>query len=287
MAAPTTMSEGKPPALLDAALVNAYAEEVSGDLAFDHVAVLSTMHRLTATAAFDSAAAYVASNARASGLKVDVHDYPADGKTEFWTWLTFPRWEATAGDLSWVEPGKGLITSFTKTPVSLAEYSSSADVATEVVDVGTGNRDSDYTGKDVRGKLVFTTGFPSMVYQRAVVQRGAVGIITWYTELTQLDAAAWLSIPIARGDVPPLPKTFAFVLSYFQGRTIKRALDSGKPVRLHARVAASTSAGHYRVVSATIAGTDPKAREVWFSAHLDHQKPGANDNASGSAVLLE
>jgi hypothetical protein len=43
----------------------------------------------------------------------------------------------------------------------------------------------------------------------------------------------------------------------------------------------------YDVVSAVLPGTDPAAGEVVLTAHLCHQEPGANDNASGSAAILE
>jgi hypothetical protein len=43
------------------------------------------------------------------------------------------------------------------------------------------------------------------------------------------------------------------------------------------------------VVTATIPGADPKleGEEIAFSCHLDHQRPGANDNASGCVTILE
>jgi len=42
-------------------------------------------------------------------------------------------------------------------------------------------------------------------------------------------------------------------------------------------------------VTAAIPGSDPqwKDEEIAFSCHLDHQRPGANDNASGCAAILE
>src|SRR4029434_9607004 len=40
-------------------------------------------------------------------------------------------------------------------------------------------------------------------------------------------------------------------------------------------------------LAATIPGSDPAAGEIVFSCHLDHEKPGANDNASGCAAILE
>ena len=43
----------------------------------------------------------------------------------------------------------------------------------------------------------------------------------------------------------------------------------------------------YDVVVATIPGTDASAGEVVVTAHLCHESAGANDNASGSAAILE
>jgi hypothetical protein len=42
-------------------------------------------------------------------------------------------------------------------------------------------------------------------------------------------------------------------------------------------------------VTAVIPGADPKLKEeeIAFSCHLDHQRPGANDNASGCVTILE
>src|SRR5438445_367229 len=58
---------------------------------------------------------------------------------------------------------------------------------------------------------------------------------------------------------------------------------------LHALVKAGQDGGNYEVVTATIPGADPKLKdeEIAFSCHLDHQRPGANDNASGCVTILE
>jgi aminopeptidase YwaD len=54
-------------------------------------------------------------------------------------------------------------------------------------------------------------------------------------------------------------------------------------------VKAGQHAGNYEVVTAAIPGADAKLKdeEIAFSCHLDHQRPGANDNASGCATILE
>src|SRR5205807_6569095 len=66
-------------------------------------------------------------------------------------------------------------------------------------------------------------------------------------------------------------------------------LAKGEKITLHASVKGGQHAGNYEVVTATIPGADPKLKEeeIAFSCHLDHQRPGANDNASGCSAILE
>src|SRR6202007_3307686 len=63
----------------------------------------------------------------------------------------------------------------------------------------------------------------------------------------------------------------------------------GEKIRLHASVRAGQHRGNYEIVTATIPGADPNLQdqEIAFSCHLDHQRPGANDNASGCVTILE
>lgn len=66
-------------------------------------------------------------------------------------------------------------------------------------------------------------------------------------------------------------------------------MKEGEKIKLHAVVKAGQHPGNYEVVTATIPGADPKLKEeeIVFSCHLDHQQPGANNNASGCATILE
>ena len=70
---------------------------------------------------------------------------------------------------------------------------------------------------------------------------------------------------------------------------LRRDLAKGEKIWLHAVVKAGQHPGNYEVVTATIPGANPKLKEeeIVFSCHLDHQLPGANDNASGCATILE
>jgi aminopeptidase YwaD len=84
-------------------------------------------------------------------------------------------------------------------------------------------------------------------------------------------------------------RTFAFMVSLKTARTMKERLGRGEKIRLHAVVKAGQHPGNYEVVTATIPGADAKLKdeEIAFSCHLDHQRPGANDNASGCVTILE
>ncbi|HKB16886.1 MAG TPA: M28 family peptidase, partial [Planctomycetota bacterium] len=79
---------------------------------------------------------------------------------------------------------------------------------------------------------------------------------------------------------------FGFQLSARQSADLRTELGAGKVV-LHAKVDADLGPGALHVVRAEIAGTEPNLPGFLLSAHLDHYRPGADDNASGSATLLE
>ena len=79
------------------------------------------------------------------------------------------------------------------------------------------------------------------------------------------------------------------MVSLKTARALRERLDKRERVRLHAVVKAGQHPGNTEVLTATIPGSDPKLKdqEIAFSCHLDHQRPGANDNASGCVTILE
>jgi len=67
-------------------------------------------------------------------------------------------WDGELGELWLVTPEKRLILSYRDIAASMATGSKSADVTAELVYVGRGDKESDYTGKNVAGKLVIGSG---------------------------------------------------------------------------------------------------------------------------------
>ena len=276
--------------LLGRSILKALDDEISGVAAKDHVARLTQFHRVPASTGFHDAIEYVMGRAKAFGLTdVHVETYPGDGTTWFGTLHGNRGWRVEGGYLEEVQPQARRIVSVDEVRLAVADNSESADVTTELVDVGAGNQRRDYDGKDVRGKLVLCDATPSACHRIAVEELGAAGLVSynsnqvsaWWRDNTDLIRWGHLN---ARGR----RNTFAIMISVREARALQQRLARGERISLHAVVKArNDDAMPYETLVGDIPGTDLAAGAIVFSCHLDHEKPGANDNASGCAATLE
>jgi aminopeptidase YwaD len=153
-----------------------------------------------------------------------------------------------------------------------------------------GENDYDYLGLDVADQVVLTRGEVRRVWERAVQQRGAAGILfdgmrtvaPVRPEGDLADVRQYTSFWWQAGDT----HCFGFVLTPHQGQALRHLLKKGDaPVRVWAKVVSRLYDGALEVVSGAIPGeTDA---EIIVLAHLCHPQPSANDNASGAAAALE
>jgi hypothetical protein len=275
--------------LLPDAHLNAIAAEASGTLAKENIAALGNFHRVHASPGFHEAANFIAQKAREYGLQeIKIDSFAADGVTTYNTFRSYYGWEAESAILTQVSPHHEVIAEYPKLHVALADYSNDAEVTTGLVDVGAGTSEQDYADKDVNGKIVLAGGGVAAVHKQAVEKRGAAGILSYQQNQTTgwsgdyVDNVRW-------GHLSPynLKNTFAFMVSLRKAREYQARLQNGEKIRLHALVKARMKPGYFEVVSAIIPGADPSAGEIVYSCHLCHQSPGANDNASGAAAILE
>ncbi len=269
-------------------MVRRVRETVSGVRAKSYAAAISQHHRIQATAGIHDAIEYVRREAGlVSGAQCEVFRYPADGKDTIETWTAPYAWRATAGTLELLEPEKGLLADYTAEPISLVAHSTSVDVEAEVVYVGKGTRPEDYDGLDVEGKVVLCEARARHVHRMACVEHGAVGLLTFVPPSGKDEIAAMRRYDAIwpTGDEKDSTR-FGFSLAQADGVKLRQWLMDGKTVRVRARVQAELTEGEMEVLSALIPGQDP-SKEVWLFAHICHPLPGANDNASGSAALLE
>jgi hypothetical protein len=271
------------------AVPGAIQAEVDGVAVLETVRELGRFHRVHGSPGFAAAAEHVRGKAAAAGLEeAVVQRFPADGSTRYAHFRSYLGWTAREAVLEEVSPRPQVIARFPDLPVALADYSQDADVSAELVDVGAGAAADDYAGKEVAGRIVLASGALPDVHRRACEERGALGFLSDFPNQT----TAWSGDDrdlVRWGHLSPYQtkNTFAFMLSKRQSQALRARLSAGERVVLRARVRARMEPATYDVVSATIPGTDPAAGEVLLTAHLCHQSAGANDNASGSAAILE
>jgi aminopeptidase YwaD len=303
----------KPP-LLSEKHVSALSNELSGEIAKRNLEGITRLHRQRGSQGFHSAAEIIVERARSYGLTdAQILQFPADGKIYYGTQRSRPPWDADFAELWEIERvgfhspdfkvlGDGWsptrkLASYEAEPVTLAEDSESADVTANLIDVGEGTKERDYADKDVKGQIVLVAAQPGAVQDLAVGKFGAAGIVSY----AQNQKTAWSGEDenlIRWGHLETFSpnKTFAFMFSPKTARAYQARLAAGEKIQLHAVVKAGQHPGFTEVVTAIIPGArqpGPGAppslenEEIAFSCHLDHQRPGANDNASGCVTILE
>ncbi|MDA0680543.1 MAG: DUF4910 domain-containing protein [Proteobacteria bacterium] len=271
------------------------AEETSGEAAKRNLDTITLQHRMRASDQFAEATSHILQMLESYGLDdVERLTYPADSKTMFGTQKSRPVWDVRFAEL-WelaVVDGETVrnrrLGDWASVPLSLAQDSLSGEATTTLVDIGAGASDADYDGKDVRGKLVLTSSQPESVVERAVGELGAAGIVSyapnqrsaWWKEDDRL--VRWGHL-----DSFPTTKSFGFMISLGEARKLQQRMESGEEILLHAKVDASHEKGEYGFATAAIRGMDKAGEEIHFTCHLDHPRPGANDNASGCVSILE
>jgi hypothetical protein len=82
--------------------------------------------------------------------------------------------------------------------------------------------------------------------------------------------------------------TFGFNITNRQGERLRSMLESGRRVVMQGKVRGIGLESYYMdVVVARIPGAETPDETLVLAAHLDHPKESANDNASGSAAMLD
>lgn len=272
------------------------SNEISGDRAFEHIRWLTHWHRDSGMEGYFKAADYVVSAAKEAGLEdVRFIEQPLDG----------PNYTPRSAELWMTEPVEVKLADIGDHNVHLSDFSRDADVTAELVWIGDASEES-LKGKNVKGKIVLTNAAPGVAVQRAVWERGALGVVTFVASegknpLDYPDQIAWTRIP----QQTPEGKrdTFAFAISPRKGEALRRLLETegeqdlfatgkrtkGGRASLRAKVDTefSEGAGRTGYVEGVIRGTKYRDQAIVLTAHLQEEKGSANDDGSGCGNLLE
>jgi len=268
-------------------IMDAVGEEFSGLAAHRYVGEIVQYHRLQASPGYRRAAEHAYQKLMDFGLEAEILSYPAREGVTFWTQPSFQEWEAREGVLHLLEPEARKLADYREIKLSLIQRSAPFEGEAEIVLLEDGLEAEEYEGLDPKDKVVLTKGDVRRVHYLAVEKGGAVGMI--YDGIKELpglerrldNALQYTSFWWYGGE----RKCFGFVLSPEEGERLRRSIKSGSVAKVRAKVISRFWDGSLEVVSALLPGESDE--EVVVVAHLCHPQWSANDNASGSATILE
>ncbi|MCH8289373.1 MAG: M28 family peptidase [Candidatus Marinimicrobia bacterium] len=265
--------------LIPDTLVDRFIGEISGEIAMSHVYEMAAYNHDRKPEEYNSTyreASYVYNKAKEYGFdSVELEYFDADS-----------IWDGEIGELWEISPNLNEIADYDDQKAVLAKGSRSANLTAELVYVGSGTKESDYEGIDVKDKIVLGYGNPNSIHKIAVIDKGAAGVVSYASihPVFDPDQIPWFGL---EGDASKLK--FAFNLGYRRGNELRSRLEKGEMIRVKAVVKTSIQPNRHNVVFASIRGRDLPGESIIFSAHLFEgvTKQGANDNISGSAAILE
>jgi len=168
------------PHVIDQETFDRVAGELSGERAQELTRRIVERHRIQGSPMMtDVATAVVLPALREAGVEARIESFPSDGKTAYQSFVSPMGWTMRGGEL-WVEgqvPER--LCRYSDVPMCVSTYSKGGTFAGELVEVGRGIKDSDYAGKDVKGKVVLASGYAAAVVRKAVIARGAVGAVIY------------------------------------------------------------------------------------------------------------
>lgn len=278
-------------------LVSKLNQELSGESAKRNLEYLTTLHRMRGSDDYNKAIAFITEKLKGYNLEaIEIIKIPADGKTLYGSHKTRPAWNVKFAELweqkeqngSWKNMVK--IADYESIPLVVAQDSRSGEVSADLIDIGKGISDSDYANKNIEGKLVLTSSQPEGIASLAISKYKAAGIISY----AQNQPSAWHSenenlIRWGHFDYFQNTPSFGFMVSLKQARGFQARLRKGETIRLYAKVKTETNPTDWELLTAVIKGSDSllQNEEILLTCHLDHPRPGANDNASGCVAILE
>lgn len=273
---------------------DAIANEYSGEAALENDRQIIQYHRIQGSPMMaEVAEKVVLSKLRGWGIESSLEQFLSDGKTRYQSHLSPMGWDMRGGEL-WVESVAGVpnfvpfrMCRYSDVPMCVSTYSKGGDWSGELVNVGAGTSDKDYEGKDVRGKVVLAFGYAGTVVRAAAVKRGAVGVVIYPAPDDRPDHPDMVRYNGIWPRAEELDKTAGGFQVSANQYTQLRALMQHGAVRVHGKIDATLGPGQLTLVHAWIRGSKNPETEILISGHLDHPKWSANDNASGSAAMLE
>lgn len=233
---------------------------------------------------FEKTALICAKLMKESGLK-EVEVIPFNTNEKYGDWIMPPYWKAEQAELKIISPIEYNLANYQKNPHSLIMFSFPTPfegIETEIVlfeDL------KDYSL--LKGKIAFTNQSPHEI-EDLVLNNGGIGIISDNIPENKIEnRESFISnATIWRNDCFGYFKKqigFGFSISFEKGKFLRDLLKQVGKVVVYAKVQTEITNGKIYGITGLIPGETKQ--EILGIAHL--YEPGANDNASGVATLIE
>ncbi len=275
------------------------AAEISGENAFELTREITRYYRSPGSQGYHAATNLARDRMLGAGLQVEETHYPLDGKTVVLDRPMPLAWEPYGARVRVISPVQEQVVDFDRAASCLAWWSTptpTGGIEAELIDVGTGEREDDYAGKDLAGKVAYVHNANWHVtwskVSEKIAAKGARGIITDFflypTPPVRTRERVPEAVQLLRLEFNAHQKYdfWACSVDYPTGQKIREWLSTG-PVRVHADIQCSSFVGYGQNILATIPGTKNPEQSVLIVAHSSAgTRPGANC-AAGAALLVE
>jgi hypothetical protein len=282
---------------LPAQLSGQLNNELSGEIAVHTMRELAQIQQLNNSNSYFKAFKFLENSAREIGLfQIRLIEQPASRY----------EWEVRKAELWMLSPQTRKLANFHELNASLAVFSRTTHAMAELIDVGTGENDTDYAGKEVAQKIVLASGTLDIVMRKAVWEYGALGVLSYHEQNSRalndkIFWEQWQAIPI--GDGNGKTGTFAFIISAEAAKALLDILYSkserttfgrdksanlATSILLRVDIDASVrDAGKSWHLTANVPGEEILSEDIVLTATLpDNAIPPFHD-FSGAAGLLE
>ncbi|WP_087036884.1 DUF4910 domain-containing protein [Thermococcus litoralis] len=242
------------------------AENVLG-----YISEIAKFHRIQGSKELVEAARYITEELRINGIKAELLENSYDGEKWHLTLSSPIAWDLIYGEVEIA--GRRITTS--KTPLVVMAHSPPGEVEGEVIVI---EKEEDW--EKARNKIVMVNEKWHENYRKAN-EKGALAFIAYRKGTGK--AFPYIGLFLTKRNLE-WAKIPAVALSEELANAVLQKLKKGEKVM--AKIKVDTLISESQVLPIVYANVG-KPPYVLFTAHICHPKPGANDNASGAATLIE
>ena len=207
-------------------------------------------------------------------------------------WQTPKAFSVKDGYLRYSNDGEYITAKLDHSPVGAIFLSDSTEGIKEfeVYDAGKGESPEDYDSY-IPGQAILASGQITKVYNQAFIKRDSPCIISSYMRMHNQrisrtpeempDAVNYTSFPSNQEK-----SAIGFTVSWREYKKLKNNIKEGV-TKVEACLETDNNTDTLEVLTARAGQKGSNKKPILLTAHLCHPRPGANDNASGAALLAE